>query len=55
MYDSVPEACDATIKTVDASQPDPARTAEYEKWLKEYRQAYKALKPGFRRIADLLA
>jgi xylulokinase len=54
MYKSVEEACDATIRVVDSCAPDPARSAQYDQWFAEYQAAYRALAPGFRRVADLL-
>jgi len=49
---SVEEACGATIRVVETCEPDPARSDGYEQWLGEYREAYQALAPGFRRSAD---
>lgn len=54
MYGRVEDACDATIRVVDACQPDGNRAAEYDKWFREYQQAYRALAPGFRRAAELV-
>jgi xylulokinase len=54
LYGSVEEACDATIRVVDSCAPDPERSKQYDAWFAEYQAAYRALAPGFRRIADLL-
>ena len=54
MFARVEEACDATIRVVDTCQPDEDRAAEYEKWFREYQQAYRALAPGFKRAAELV-
>jgi xylulokinase len=54
MYASVEEACDGIIREVERINPDPARGPEYDKWFKEYREAYQALAPGFSRMAHLL-
>ena len=54
IYARVEEACDATIRVVDSCQPDGDRAAEYDKWFREYQQAYRALAPGFRRAAELV-
>jgi len=55
LYGSVPEACDATIRVVDQCDPDPAASRAYAEWAEEYRAAYRALAPGFRRCAEMLA
>ncbi len=55
LYASVPEACDATIRVVDQCDPDPADSGAYAEWFEEYRAAYRALAPGFRRCAEMLA
>ncbi|MBM3290911.1 MAG: xylulokinase [Candidatus Hydrogenedentes bacterium] len=53
MYASVEEACDAIIRVVDTCAPDAANAPLYDAWFDEYRQAYTALAPGFRRTAEL--
>lgn len=55
MYSTVEEACDATIRVVDACEPDPDRSRVYDSWFGEYQKAYAALAPGFRRTAALLS
>jgi xylulokinase len=54
MFGSVEEACDATIRVTDTSDPDAARAAEYDRWFGEYQAAYTALAPGFKRVAAML-
>ncbi|MBI4556074.1 MAG: xylulokinase [Candidatus Hydrogenedentes bacterium] len=54
MYGSVEEACAATIRVVDSCEPDVARAPSYDPWFAEYQACYRALAPGFRRVADLL-
>lgn len=54
IYGTVEEACDAIIGEVDRLEPDLETAAEYDKWFAEYRAAYQALAPGFRRVAGLL-
>jgi len=54
LYASVEEACDATISVVDSCAPDPERARRYDAWFSEYQSLYRALAPGFRRVADLV-
>jgi len=54
MFTSVEEACDATIRVVDSCAPDADRSRQYDAWFAEYQAAYRALAPGFRRVAALL-
>jgi xylulokinase len=54
MFTSVEEACDATIRVVDSCAPDAERSRQYDAWFAEYQAAYRALAPGFRRVAALL-
>lgn len=53
-YGSVEEACDALIRETDCIQPNADSAIQYDAWLEEYRNAYKALKPNYQRIAALL-
>jgi xylulokinase len=53
-YSSVPEACDATIKTVARTTVDPRAKAYYDRAYKVYRDLYKNLKGSFRDISDLV-
>lgn len=55
IYGSVEEACDATIHVVDTCEPDTARSAAYGAWYDEYRDSYRALAAGFRRVAELVS
>ena len=52
-YSSVPEACDATIQTVDRTPVDPPARAFYDRAYDVYRQLYPALRPSFRAISEL--
>ena len=54
MHARVDAACDAIIREVDRVSPDPAASAGYGRWFREYQAAYRALAPGFRRAADIL-
>lgn len=54
LHGSVEEACDALISEVERINPDPALGPVYDAWYKEYREAYRALAPGFARMAHLL-
>jgi len=54
LYGTVEEACDAIIREVRRVEPDSAGAAAYDKWFKEYQAAYRALAPGFKRMAGLL-
>jgi len=54
MFTSVEEACDATICVVDSCAPNAERSRQYDAWFAEYQAAYRALAPGFRRVAALL-
>ncbi len=53
-FASVEEACDATIRVTDTCDPNKDVSASYDPWFAEYRRAYQALAPGFRRCAQLL-
>jgi len=55
MYGSIEEACDATIRAVDTTNPIPANAEEYDQWFSLYQQTYDALAPGFHKAASLLA
>ncbi len=54
MHTSVESACDATIRVVDSCAPDAARSQQYDVWFAEYQAAYRALAPGFKRVASAL-
>ncbi|MCX5759810.1 MAG: FGGY-family carbohydrate kinase [Candidatus Hydrogenedentes bacterium] len=51
---NVEEACDAAIRVVDSCEPDADRVRQYDRWFKEYQAAYRALAPGFRRVAEII-
>lgn len=54
-FASVPEACDATIRTVESTSVDPKAQAYYDKAYAIYRQLYADLKGTFGRISALVA
>jgi xylulokinase len=54
-FASVPEACDATIRTVESTAIDPKAKAYYDKAYQIYRQLYADLKQTFGRITALVA
>ncbi len=47
VYNSVREACDATIQVTRRQNPDAASGEVYQKYYPLYRDLYKALKPSF--------
>ncbi|MBL7140937.1 MAG: xylulokinase [Planctomycetes bacterium] len=53
VWSSVPEACDATIQTRQATRPTRARVRRYDVLYPEYGQLYRSLKDDFARIAAL--
>jgi len=53
VWKSVPEACDATIKTLKETAPDRAAVRRYDALYPEYRRLYASLADNFRRIAAL--
>jgi xylulokinase len=54
LYKSVEEACDAIVTVADECAPNAAVGPVYDAWFKEYQEGYKALAPGFRRVAQLV-
>ncbi len=52
-WSSVPEACQATIKTVSSTRPSAKNVARYDALYTEYGQLYRSLKEDFGRIASL--
>ena len=54
-FASVPEACDATIRTVESTPVDPKVKAFYDRAYKVYRDLYKQLRETFREIGELVA
>lgn len=53
IYSSVPEACDAIIKTKKTQSPIDANVAEYQKYYEIYRSLYPSLKSSFDNLANL--
>jgi len=54
LYDTVAEACAATIKPMDVQQPDPAHKAIYDQYYQVYTSLYPALKERFHQVAGLV-
>ena len=54
-FSSVPEACDATILTVESTGVDARARAYYDRAYKVYRDLYQNLKGTFREIGELVA
>ena len=52
-YASVPEACDATIRIVDRTEPIPENQSAYNEYYPVYRSLYRALKPAFDAVAAI--
>ena len=50
-YGSVPEACDAIIRTTRTIRPNPAAKRAYADRYRQYRRLYPALKQEFSRLA----
>jgi xylulokinase len=55
VWKSVPEACDATIKTRTKTAPNPKAVARYDALYPEYGRLYRSLRDDFKRIAALHA
>lgn len=53
VWSSVPQACDAVIKTNPPQNPIAENSAEYEKFYKLYTQIYPALKASYKNLAAL--
>jgi xylulokinase len=51
VYDSVPQACEATIQITGSTTPSDAKRSEYDEYYKLYREMYPALKSEFKDIA----
>ncbi len=51
-WSSVPEACSATIRIVDRTEPQKKAVADYNELYPLYRQLYPALKPTFDAVAE---
>ena len=54
-FRSVPEACDATIRTVESTAVDPKVKAFYDKSYVVYQKLYRDLRESFRSISELVA
>jgi xylulokinase len=54
-FKSVPEACDATIRPVDATRFEPKAKAYYDRAFPVYRQLYQDLRASFQTISSLVA
>jgi xylulokinase len=52
-WDSVEQACDASVRVISSTQPDPERVAYYNRVYPEYRALYPRLKPTFDAQAKL--
>jgi len=53
VWSSVPEACDATIRTREETRPTPEHVERYDALYPEYGRLYRSLKDDFARIAEL--
>ncbi len=53
VWASVPEACDATIRTLEETRPVPEHVERYDALYPEYGRLYRSLKDDFARIAAL--
>ena len=53
IYGSVPEACDAIIRTANVQEPVAENVPAYEKFYQMYRTIYPALKDRFAALAEL--
>jgi xylulokinase len=53
-FASVPEACDATIRTVDSTRVDRKVQAYYDRAYVIYRQLYQDLRGSFKLISALV-
>ncbi len=54
VWQSVPEACDATIKITGRTAPDPARVKLYDDYYAVYRGLYGKLKPAYDQVAEVI-
>jgi len=53
VWKSVPEACDATIKTLDRTRPDRSTLGRYKALYPMYGRLYRSLKDDFKAVAKL--
>ncbi len=54
IYDSIPQACEATIKVKTSQSPNNELNENYEKFYSIYKQLYKSLKNDFSDLAELV-
>ncbi|MDK2903223.1 MAG: xylulokinase [Clostridiales bacterium] len=53
IYDSVPQACEATIRITGVQQPLENNLAIYDKYYDIYKQLYNDLKATFKKVAEI--
>jgi xylulokinase len=53
IYDSVPQACEATIRITGVQQPLESNLAIYDKYYDIYKQLYNDLKATFKKVAEI--
>lgn len=53
IYSSVPEACNAVIKTDKTQMPNAENISDYEKYYQLYREIYPALKASYKKLGAL--
>ncbi len=51
VWPSVKEACEATVKTLNATQPNPDNVKIYHDYYQDYRELYPSLKDSFRSLS----
>jgi xylulokinase len=52
VWPSVQAGCDATVKTLESTRPDPEQTKIYGEIYQQYRDLYPALKPAFQAVSN---
>lgn len=55
LYRSVEEACDAAIRTVSITEPDPQRHEVYGEYYQIYRSLYQSLKERFSEVSTVVS
>ena len=53
VYQDIPSACEKVIRLNDAQQPDPERSAQYERCYRLYEKLYPAMKESFAELSRL--
>ena len=53
LYSSVPEACDAIIRTNEPLAPDAEQAKIYDGYFRLYDRLYQALKPEYKELTKL--